>query len=332
MSNENGEIIIYQTSDGATSIEVMLDQDTVWLTRTQMEDLFQSTRQNITTHIRNIFAEGELDETKNIKETTNIQKEGKRTIRRKVEQYSLDVIISVGYRVKSNRGTQFRIWANSILKDYLIKGYSLNQKKLQETSQHLEALRKAVVLIANITTAQPLTGDEATGLLKVITDYTFALDILDRYDHQTLEIEAISTKDLFQITYPTAMAAIGELRNKFGGSMLFGNEKDDSFRSSLSAIYQTFDGQDLYPSMEEKAAHLLYFTIKNHSFSDGNKRIAAFLFAWFLEKNNILYRPDGSKKIGDNALVALTLMIAQSKPEEKETMTKVVVNLINSKN
>ena len=332
MENENGEIVIYQTPEGDTSIEVMLDHDTVWLTRQQMEELFKSTRQNISTHITNIFKEGELDPTKTVQETTTVQQEGKRTIQRKVEQYSLDVIISVGYRVKSNRGTQFRIWANKILKEFLVQGYALNQKKLKEASDQLEALKRAIILVADVTTHQSLTGDEATGLLKVITDYTLALDILDRYDHQTLAIEGTSLEEIFKITYPAAMAAIQELRNKFGGNSLFGNEKDESFQSSLSTIYQTFGGQDLYPSIEEKAANLLYFVIKNHSFSDGNKRIAAFLFVWFLEKNGILYRSDGSKKIGDNALVALTLMIAESKTEEKDMMTKVVVNLINTWN
>ncbi len=202
MAEGNGEIVIYQTPDGETSIDVMLDQETVWLTRSQMEELFLSTRQNITTHIRNIFNEGELDPTATIKEALTVQQEGKRTIQRKVEQYSLDVIISVGYRVKSNRGTQFRIWANKILKAYLAKGYALNQKKLQETTERLEVLKRAVALITNVTATQPLTGDEAEGLLKVLTDYTLALDVLDRYDHQTLEIEGTSPKELFQITYP----------------------------------------------------------------------------------------------------------------------------------
>lgn len=332
MQNENAEIVIYQTSDGDTSIEVILDHDTVWLTRPQMEDLFQTTRQNISTHIANIYKEGELDQAQTVKEVFQFQQEGTRNIRRKVEQYSLDVIISVGYRVKSNRGTQFRIWANKILKDYLVKGYSLNQKKLQDTSEHLEALKKAIALVAEVTTTQQLTGDEAKGLLQVVSDYTYALDILDKYDHQVLEIEGTSTRGLFTITYPSAMEAIRGLKDKFGGSALFGNEKDESFRGSLAAIYQTFDGHELYPSVEEKAANLLYFVIKNHSFSDGNKRIAAFLFVWFLEKNHLLYRPNGTKKIGDNALVALTLMIAESKPEEKEMMTRVVVSLINTRN
>jgi prophage maintenance system killer protein len=297
-----------------------------------MADLFLSTKQNLSHHLSNIFEEGELDRATTVKDTIALQKEGKRIIQRKVEQYSLDVIISVGYRVKSKRGVQFRIWAGKILKDYLVKGYAHNEKLLREKKEQLEAMKKAVALITHVTTSQTLTGDQAIGLLKVITDYTYALDILDRYDHQVLEIDGTTPQELFKITYPAAMSAIKGLKDKFGGSSLFGNEKDDSFRGSLAAIYQTFGGQDLYPSVEEKAANLLYFVIKNHSFSDGNKRIAAFLFVWFLEKNGILYRPDGSRKLADNALVALTLMIAESKPEEKEVMTKVVVNLINTNN
>lgn len=236
MAEGNGEIVIYQTPDGQTSIDVILDQETVWLTRSQMEDLFLSTRQNIARHISNIFNEGELDPTATVKEALTLQQEGKRTIHRKVEQYSLDVIISVGYRVKSNRGTQFRIWANKILKAYLAEGYALNQKKLQETVERLEVLKRAVALITNVTATQPLTGAEAEGLLKVITDYTLALDLLDRYDHQTLEIEGTSPKELFHITYSAAMAAIKGLKSKFGGSSLFGNEKDDSFQGSLAVV------------------------------------------------------------------------------------------------
>jgi prophage maintenance system killer protein len=249
-----------------------------------------------------------------------------------VDYFNLDVIISVGYRVKSKQGTQFRIWANKILKDYLTKGYALDKKRFTEQSRQLDELKQTVKLLGNVIESKALNSDEATGLLKVVTDYAYALDVLDRYDHQVLEIEATSKKELFQITYPAAMDAIKSLKDKFGGSSLFGNEKDQSFQGSLAAIYQTFGSKDLYPSVEEKAANLLYFVIKNHSFSDGNKRIAAFLFVWFLEKNGILYRPDGSKKIADNALVALTLMIAESKPEEKDMMIKVVVNLINLKN
>ncbi|MFC3826257.1 MULTISPECIES: RhuM family protein [Niastella] len=242
------------------------------------------------------------------------------------------MIISVGYRVKSPRGTQFRIWANKVLKDYLVKGYTVNEQRLRDQAKQLEELKQTVKLLGNVVGNHELSSEEATGLLKVVTDYTYALDVLDQYDHQVLEIHATTSAELYIITYDEAMLAIKGLRDKFGGSSLFGNEKDESFQGSLAAIYQTFDGHYVYPSIEEKAANLLYFVIKNHSFSDGNKRIAAFLFVWFMEKNNILYRVDGSKRIADNALVAITLMIAESKPEEKEMMTKVVVNLINLKN
>ncbi len=331
-SAESAEIIIYQTPDGETSIDVTIVQDTVWLTAIQLSELFNNSRQNIGLHLKHIFEEGELDRGTTVRETSLLQREGKRTIQRTVEQYSLDVIISVGYRVKSKQGTDFRIWANKILKAYLLKGYALNEKRLREKAEQYDSLKKAVSLITNVTSSQALSGDEAAGLLRILTDYTYALDVLDKYDHQVLEIEATSPRQLFQVTYASAMAAIRSLRDKFGGSTLFGNEKDQSFQGSLAAIYQTFGGADLYPSVEEKAANLLYFVIKNHSFSDGNKRIAAFLFVWFLEKNGLLYHSDGSRKLADNALVALTLMIAESKPDEKEMMTRVVVNLINLKN
>lgn len=329
---ENEKIIIYQTPDGQTSIDVTLEQGTVWLTQVQMAELFESTRQNISLHINNIYKEGELSRDSTIKESLIVQKEGKRTVNRKVEQYSLDVIISAGYRVKSLRGTQFRIWANNVLKEYLIKGYALNEKRLNEQAQQLDTLKQTVRLLGNVLESKSLTSDEASGLLKVLTDYTYALDVLDKYDHRTLTIDAIHEKPSFIATYNEAMKAIQGLKEKFGGSSLFGNEKDESFKSSITTIYQSFDGNDLYPSVEEKAANLLYFVVKNHSFSDGNKRIAAFLFVWFLEKNGILYKADGSKRIADNALVALTLMIAESKPDEKDIMAQVVVNLINSNN
>ncbi|MCW3467843.1 virulence protein RhuM/Fic/DOC family protein [Chitinophaga nivalis] len=329
---ENNQIIIYQTPDGTTAIDVVIDQDTVWLSQKQMIELFQSSRQNISLHINNIFNEGELEKNATVKESLTVQYEGKRTVKRKLEQYSLDVIISVGYRVKSIRGTQFRIWANKILKEFLTQGYALNEKRLQEQNQQFEALKQTIRLMGKVTGASEVSSDEANGLLKVITDYTYALDVLDKYDHRSLTIEAIHTQQAFTATYADAMGAIRGLRDKFGGSRLFGNEKDESFRSSMAAIYQTFDGKELYPSVEEKAAQLLYFVVKNHSFSDGNKRIAAFLFVWFLEKNNMLYREDGGKRIADNALVAITLMIAESNPVEMDIMAQVVVNLINGYN
>ncbi len=330
--DNRGEIIMYQTPDGETLIDVKLEDQSVWLTQSQMMKLFLQTKQNISLHINNIFKEKELESGSTVKKSLTVQNEGNREIKRKIEYYSLDVIISVGYRVKSKRGTQFRIWANSVLKEYLVRGYIIDQKKFKEQSRQLEELKQTVKLMGNVIENKTLNTEEAAGLLKVITDYTYALDVLDKYDHQVLEIQAVTPKELFRITYAEGMKAIKGLKDKFGGSKLFGNEKDESFKSSLGAIYQTFGKQDLYPSVEEKAANLLYFVIKNHSFSDGNKRIAAFLFVWFLEKNRILYRKDGSKRIADNALVALTLMIAESKPDEKDMMIKVVVNLINVKN
>lgn len=324
-----GEIVIYQSENGQTSIDVTLQNESVWLNLNQLSELFGRDKSVISRHLKNVFNEGELDSSSVVAKNATTGSDGKMY---QVDYYNLDVIISVGYRVKSVRGTQFRIWANKILKEHLVRGYTINEKRLKEQNEHLQQLKQTVKLLANVAGKKPLTSDEATGLLKVITDYTYALDVLDKYDHQILEIESTTSKELFQITYKEAMGAIESLRKKFGGSSLFGNEKDDSFQGSLAAIYQTFGGQSLYPSVEEKGANLLYFVIKNHSFSDGNKRIAAFLFIWFLEKNGILYKADGQKKIADNALVALTLMIAESKPDEKEMMIKVVVNLINMKN
>lgn len=326
---QTGEIIIYKARDGQTQIDVRFEHETVWLSQAQMSELFAQTKQNISLHIRNIFKEKELEENSVIKESLTTGSDGKNY---KVKFFNLDVIISVGYRVKSSHGTQFRIWANKVLKDYLIRGYAINESRLKEQRQQLEQLKSTVKLLSNVLDNQALNSNEATGLLKVITDYTYALDVLDQYDHQALKTERTTKEELFQITYSEAMNAIQGLRNKFGGSALFGNEKDESFQGSLAAIYQTFGGEYFYPSVEEKAANLLYFVIKNHSFSDGNKRIAAFLFVWFMEKNGILYKEDGARRLADNALVALTLMIAESKPDEKEMMVKVVVSLINGKN
>ncbi len=328
----NSQIIIYQTADGQTSVDVTLENETLWLSQRLMAELFEKDSDTIGLHIKNIYDEGELDEKSTTEKYSVVQQEGKRSVRRNITHYNLDVILSVGYRVSSKRGTQFRIWANKVLKDYLIQGYSINEKHLKEQGQQFNALKQTVRLLGNVLENNPLTNDEASGLLKVITDYTYALDILDKYDHRKLTIEATHTDQVFIATYDEAMSAIRGLRDKFGGSSLFGNEKDESFRSSIATIYQSFGGNDFYPSIEEKAAHLLYFVVKNHSFSDGNKRIAAFLFVWFLEKNRILYHEDGSKRIADNALVALTLMIAESKPDEKDIIAQVVVSLINGYN
>ena len=324
------QIVIYQTEDGQTQIDVRLENETVWLTQAQMVELFQTTKQNISLHVGNVFKEGELEREATVKEYLTVQKEGKREIARQVKYYNLDVIISVGYRVKSKRGTTFRIWARKILKDYLVKGYAVNQRIHRE---QIGELRQLVGVLGRTIQKQPLIStDETNALFEVVTDYTYALDTLDNYDYERLTIEKTTKEEPFHATYENAMEAIKGLREKFGSSSLFGNEKDDSFKSSIGQIYQTFGGQELYPSVEEKAAMLLYLVTKNHSFSDGNKRIAATLFLWFLNNNRILYREDGSKRLSDSTLVALTLMIAESKTEEKDVMVKVVVNLINQRN
>ena len=322
---EKNQIVIYQTEDGQTQIDVRLENETVWLTQAQMAELFIKDQSVIARHINNAFKEGELDEKSNMQILHNTQYKYRPT-----RVYSLDVIISVGYRVKSKRGTAFRIWARNVLKDFLLKGYVVNEKIRRN---QIGELRQLVGMLGRTIQNQPiLSNDETNALFEVVTDYTYALDTLDNYDYQRLTIEKTTKEEHFHATYENAMAEINQLREKFGGSVLFGNEKDDSFKSSIGQIYQTFGGVDLYPSVEEKAAMLLYLVTKNHSFSDGNKRIAATLFLWFLNNNGILYREDGSKRIADNTLVALTLMIAESKPEEKDVMVKVVVNLINQRN
>ncbi|MDR1091366.1 MAG: virulence RhuM family protein [Prevotella sp.] len=326
---DRGEIVIYQMPNGNTTLDVKLENETVWLDQYQMADLFSTDRTSIYRHIRNIYKSEELDENSTCAKFAQVQTEGERKVSRTISYYNLDVIISVGYRVNSKRGTQFRIWANKILKEYLVKGYIVNEKiKLQQYSD----LKQTVKLLSNVLQSKELSADEATGLLQVISDFTYALDTLDRYDYQELAVEYTTSHEPFRATYEGAMEVIEFLKTKFGESDLFGNEKDESFKSSINTIYQTFDGQDLYPSVEEKAAMLLYLVTKNHSFSDGNKRIAALLFLWFLEKNGILYKADGTKLIENNTLVALTLMIAESRTEEKDIMVKVVVNLINKNN
>ncbi|MBP3375107.1 MAG: virulence protein RhuM/Fic/DOC family protein [Bacteroidaceae bacterium] len=322
--NENNQIIIYQTEDGQTQVDVRLENETVWLTTSQMAMLFDREESNIRRHVINVFKEGELEKENNVH---FLHVNG---VKKPVPFYNLDVIISVGYRVKSQRGVQFRRWANKVLKEYLVKGYAVNDRLRRD---QLGELRQLVQVVGRTLQSQDITASaDGQALFDVVVDYTYALDTLDNYDYERLVIERTTSKEPFRATYENAMTEIRRLHDKFGGSQWFGNEKDDSFKSSIGQIYQTFGGEELYPSVEEKAAMLLYLVTKNHSFSDGNKRIAATLFLWFLNNNGVLYRPDGTKRLADNTLVALTLMIAESRTEEKDVMVKVVVNLINQRN
>jgi len=325
---EQEQIVIYESKGGRMQIDVRLQEDTIWLTQAQMGVLFDKNKRTISEHINNVFKERELKRKSTVRKSRTVQKEGDREINRTLHYFNLDVIISVGYRVKSKRGTQFRIWANEVLKEYLVQGYAINEKRLQEKSQQLQELKNVIRLQERVISEHPLETDEAKGLVQVIANYASALDVLDDYDHQRLKLPKTGTREVVKISYAEAKQAIAALgkQTKFEG--LFGREKDDSFKGSLENIYQTFDGQDLYTTTEEKAAHLLYFVVKNHSFTDGNKRIAAFIFVWFLERNALLYGPDGEKTVSDSTLVALTLMIAQSHPTEKDMMVKVVVNLL----
>ena len=318
--NHSGEVIIYETDNGQTQLEVNLKENTVWLTQAQMTALFGRDQSVISRHLRNVFKENELEE------KSNMQKMHIANSDRPVAFYNLDVIISVGYRVKSLRGTQFRIWATNILKEYLIKGYASNDKRLRE-------LQKTIKLVEKVIEHRNVNSDEAESLLKVIADYSYALGLLDDYDHQRTIKRDTSTIAVQAITYNEAIYAINEMRKTYDASELFGKEKDESLKSSLQTVFQTFEDKELYPSIEEKAANLLYFLVKNHSFIDGNKRIAAFIFVWFLDRNAFLYnKNDGSKRVADNALVAITLMIAESNPNERETIVNIIVNLINNRN
>lgn len=319
-------IEIYIAPDNSIQLQVKLEQETVWITQDQMTLLFQRNKSTISRHLKNIFESGELDENSVVAFFATTASDGKIY---NVQYYNLDAIISVGYRVNSKRGIQFRQWANKVIKEYLVKGYAI-RTNLQ--LKQYEELKQLVGVLQHTMQTEALTTSEARDMVNVVTDYTYALDTLDNYDYQRLAISDTEGTERFHATYENAMEAIHSLKEKFGESWLFGNEKDDSFKSSIGQIYQTFGGQELYPSVEEKAAMLLYLVTKNHSFSDGNKRIAATLFLWFMDRNGILYTPEGHKRIADNTLVALTLMIAESRTEEKDVMVKVVVNLINKKN
>jgi death-on-curing family protein len=326
---KNSKIILYKAEDGETALEVLIEQDSVWLNQNQIATLFSTTKQNISLHINNIFREKELSKKSVVKDSLTTASDGKEYL---TKYFNLDVIISVGYRVKSLRGTQFRIWATNTLRQHLVQGYTINEKRLKEQSDKIIELKKTINYLSQTAETLPLTSDEAQGIIKVISDYTHALNILDGYDYDNLKISNTSKREKYRLNYPDALNFIDSLKSKFGNSELFGKIRGGSLDSSINTIYQTFGKKKLYPSIEEKASNLLYFLIKNHPFVDGNKRIAASFFIYFLAKNNVLYKSDGSKRIADNALVALCLLIAESKPSDKEIIVKVVINLINKKN
>lgn len=331
---ERSDIVIYKSEDGLVKIEARVDpaNETIWANQKAIAALFDVSIPNISYHFKRIFQSGELDPDTVIKDFLITARSGARGISdEKICYYNLDAIISIGYRVNSIRATKFRIWATNIIKQYILKGYAVNRNAVSD--KKYEELKKAVGLLKNVFNEKMfLTSDQATDLFDVISDYTYALDTLDAYDYQSLKIANTTAPERFHATYENAIDAIKRLKEKFGVSELFGIEKDASFHSSIGQIYQTWEGKDLYPSIEEKAAMLLYLVVKNHSFVDGNKRIAATLFLWFMQNNGILYRVDGTKRISDASIVALTLMIAESHTDEMDTMVKVVVSLINRKN
>jgi prophage maintenance system killer protein len=317
-------IVLYRSKDGEIALDVQLENETVWLSQKQMADLFAKDSDTIGLHVRNIYTEGELLESATTEESSVVQTEGRRRVTRNIRFYNLDVIISVGYRVKSRRGTEFRIWATNVLRQHLVSGYSANENRLK-------ALKQTLKLASDVSKRKSLSADEATAILQTISDYAYALELLDDYDHQRVSIRGTSRREAKPVTYEEVLRLVDQMRITFGDSSLFGKEKDQSLHSSLSAVMQSFDGEDLYPSVEEKAAHLLYFLVKNHSFVDGNKRIAATVFLRFAEKNKLIFDKEGNRRIADNALVAMTLMIAESDPKEKNVITAMLTNLIAGK-
>lgn len=321
------EVVIYKTPDKRTEIEVRFDTDTVWLNQYQLAELFGTDRSSISKHLNNIFKIKELTRKQTCANFAQVQKEGAKTVRRHVLHYNLDAIISVGYRVNSKKGVQFRQWAIERLKEHLIHGYTINRKRLEQ-------LQKVVEVIERTGKTESLQLSDVKGLLDILSHYTKSFVLLNQYDSSILKTDLLNENITYEIQYEEAKAAVRELKTqliaKKQATPIFGNEKDEGFKSSLRSIVQTFDGQYLYPSIEEQAAHLLYFIIKNHSFSDGNKRIGAFLFVWFLEKNKHRFKQNGEVKINDNGLVALALLVAQSDPADKELMIRLIINLINN--
>ena len=329
-----GEIVIYQAEDGSQQLELKLDKETIWLSQKQIASVFGTEVPAINKHIKNIFKSRELRKAATVSKMEIVQTEGRREVTRVIEIYNLDMVISVGYRVNSQKATRFRVWATGILKDHLVKGYTLNENRLQQVQQNLHQLEQAVKLIQRSGASGELSEAETKGLLEIITGYTQSFILLNQFDSRSLPEKELDENITYEIQLTEAVNAIGELKKqlmkKEEASELFGRQKDKSFESILKSVVQTFGGEYLYKSIEEQASHLLYFVIKNHPFTDGNKRIGAFLFVWFLEKNRHRFKKSGELKINDNALVALALLVAQSDPGDKEIMIKLVMNLIRS--
>lgn len=325
------QMFIYQADDGSFQTEVRLNSDTIWLSQKQMSELFKTSTDNIGLHLKNIYSEGELKESSTTEDFSVVRHEGSREVKRQVKHYNLDAIISVGYRVNSKQGTQFRVWANNVLKDYMTQGYALNERRLKQQTEQIEKLKQTLVLFHKAQ-QKNLNLEEASGLLSILTEYSHSFFLLNQYDTGNFPKHGLNCNLTQEINEKEAVQAISRLKqdlmDKNEASHLFGNAKDDSFAGILGAIVQSFDGRYLYPSIEEQAAHLLYFVVKNHPFTDGNKRIGAFMFIWFLQRNNHHLKKNGEAKINDNALVAITLLVAQNPPEQKDMMIALIINLI----
>jgi len=322
------EIMIYQSDDRKTQVEVRFEQDTVWLTQQQMASLFEQTKQNISLHINNCFNEEELSPAAVVKDSLTTAADGKRY---RTRYYNLDVIISVGYRIKSRRGVQFRQWATSRLREYLVEGYAINKKRLEERNLEFQHLKTGIAILSRAIEQQAQSLGEAEHLAGLLEQFSGGLSLLDDYDHKTLDLKGNTKGGAVVVEAVEYRKLIEAMRGEFS-SDLFGRESDAGFEGSVRQIYQCFGGVDLYPSVEEKAAMLLYLVVKNHPFLDGNKRIAAACFLYFLERNGILSTQNGDKIIGNDALAALTLFIAVSKPEEMQTVKQVAISILNRKN
>ena len=324
------EIVIYKTPDNETKVEVRFEEEMVWLNQNQIVSLFHSSKATISEHIKNIFSVNELDEGSTVRKFRTVQKEGSRSVARERLYYNLDMIISVGYRVNTKRGILFRRWATQKLKDYLVQGYAINQKRLEEREIELKYLKSGISIINRTIANRAENLSEAKGLTSLLEDFSSGLSLLDDYDHGKLDIKGKSKKKTVVIKSSEYKKLI-EIMGKEFKSKLFGKEKDGSFESSISQIYQSFNGKELYPSIEEKSAMLLYLIVKNHSFIDGNKRIAAACFLYYLEKNKILYNSKRVSIISNDALASTTLLIAESKPKEMQTVKNVIISILNRK-